>query len=554
MKTAIEYFYDWEKDSTQRIFLRQPYGSTWKTLTYAEAGNEARRIAAALHTLGLRPGDHIGIFSKNCYHWILADLAIMMGGFVSVPFYASLPGDQIAEVVNKGDVKLLFVGKLDKWDDHPHKIPSDIKIIRFPHYEGNALVSEGLDWDQLVNNHQPIDTFFIPQLDDVWSILFTSGTTGGPKGVILTHRSPAIVIHDEVKNNELGITKLSEVQLLSFLPLNHVGERIGIEMLCLLMGGTMSFVESLNTFAQNLYDTQPTFFFAVPRLWAKMQKGIFEKIPENIINLLFTIPVISYFIKKVLRKKLGFGKLQITLTGAAITPSYLKKWFMKLGINLREVYGMTEGCGSVTLTPIGEFSPDNVGKPLKGFEVKIDPNTGEVLYRSAQQMVGYYKEPQKTAQVIKDGWIYSGDKGLFDKDGNLRIIGRISDTFKTAKGKFIDPAPIEEELSKNVMIDQVCVVGLGLMQPVALINLSEIASTFEKTKLDAELHHALEIVNSNLINFEKLAKIVVTKELWSDQNQLLTPTLKIRRSRLLEKYGEKLHHWYDQNHKVVWEM
>lgn len=554
LKTAIEYFYDWETNDPNRIFLRQPYGKIWKTNTYAQAGKEARRMTAALQALGLKEGDHIGIYSKNCYHWIITDLAIMMGGFVSVPFFASLPKEQLQEVVIKGDIKVLFVGKLDKWDEHPKGIPAHVQIIRFPYYEGNAVVKEGLDWEELVKNNAPVTTRYIPNIDAVWSILFTSGTTGSPKGAMLTHRSPATVMDDESRNNELGIGTLKNVQLLSFLPLNHVGERIAIEMLCLWTGGTMSFVESIHTFAQNLQDTQPTFFFAVPRIWTKIQKGIFERIPEKVLNTLLAIPIVSYFIKKILCQKMGFGRLKITLTGAAITPTHLKEWYRKLGINLREVYGMTECCGSATLTPIGEFSSDNVGKPLKGFELKIAPNTGEVLYRSSQQMIGYYKEPEKSAEMLKDGWIHSGDKGSLDKDGNLRIIGRIGDTFKTAKGKFIIPTGIEAELTKIPVIEQVCVVGLGIEQPLALVNLSEMAQSMDKSVIEHDLRTALETVNVTLNNYEKISTIVITHETWSEQNQLLTPTLKTRRGKINDKYSGRYQQWSEQKNKVIWEV
>jgi long-chain acyl-CoA synthetase len=554
IKTAIEYFYEWEANDPDRIFLRQPYGKEWFTLTYGQAGEQARKIAAALHSFGLHQGDHIGIYSKNCYHWIITDLAIMMGGYVSVPFYASLPPDQLKEVVIKSDIKIIFVGKVDRWDDHANAIPENVKIIRFTHYEGNAVVSEGLLWDDLIHAHQPLSTHFIPELDATWSILYTSGTTGSPKGAMLPHRSPATVIYDESQNHELGIASLRNVQLLSFLPLNHVGERIGLEMLCLLMGGTISFVESINTFAQNLQDTQPTFFFAVPRIWIKMQKGIFERIPEKVLNTLFAIPILSGFIKKALRKKLGFGRLKITLTGAAITPAHVKKWYRKLGINLREVYGMTECCGSATLTPIGEFSADNVGKPLKGFELKIDPNTGEVLYKSSQQMTGYYKEHEKTAEVIIEGWIHSGDKGSLDENGNLRIEGRIKDAFKTSKGLYITPNKIEEELTKVPVIEQVCVVGIGIDQPIALVNLSEAAKSMDKAEIEQELTSALHSVNGLLNNFEKISTIVITKEIWTDQNMLLTPTLKTRRGKIDEKYSAFFQKWQDQKELVVWEV
>ena len=224
----LEYFYLWEKNDPNRVFLKQPKGETWKTLSYKEVGQEARKLVAALQYMGLKKGDHIGLLSKNCYHWIIADLAMSMGGYVSVPFYASLPKAQLEEVILKSDIKLLFVGKLDTWNDKSEALHKELKVIKFPHYHGNATIPVGDDWEQVVANQTPIAENHIPALDDLWTILFTSGTTGSPKGVMLNYKSIAVVFKDEKKYNTLGVHHLKEHSFLSFLPLNHVAERIAI--------------------------------------------------------------------------------------------------------------------------------------------------------------------------------------------------------------------------------------------------------------------------------------------------------------------------------------
>ena len=215
MKSLIEHFYHWEKVQPNKVFLRQPKGDTWHTLTYAEAGQEARKMTTALRAKGLKEGDHIGIYSKNCYHWILADLAIMMGGYVSVPYYASLPKTQLEQVIGLSDVKLVFLGKLEKWDNKSEAFPEDVQTIRFPHYAGNAEVPIGDDWNDLIAKHEPATDNFAPDLQSLWTIKFTSGTTGTPKGVMLIHETPALIMEHEKEDNWVGVYQLDELKCFS---------------------------------------------------------------------------------------------------------------------------------------------------------------------------------------------------------------------------------------------------------------------------------------------------------------------------------------------------
>lgn len=553
MKTPLEYFYQWESEHPDKPFLRQPYGNSWKVYTYSEAGNEARRIVSALRKAGLAKGYHIGIYSKNCCHWILADLAIMMGGFVSVPFYASLNKIALAEVVLKGDLKAIFIGKLDEWGDRAEALPEYVKVIRFPHYEGNAKVTQGLDWQELVRENEPATDKYIPSPDQLWTILFTSGTTGSPKGVMHNYHSPAVIFEDEMKYGTLGMKYLKEHSYFSFLPLNHVAERIAVEMNCIMMGGTISFAESFDSFIRNLQDTQPTFFFAVPRIWSKFQSGVLERISDRKLQMMLSLPIIGSIIRKKLLTALGLKNAAITLTGAALTPAHLKDWYRRLGINLREVYGMTEACGGVTLTPYGEQSSVDVGKPLPGSELKVDRETGEIIFRVKSAMTGYYKDPEATASVLREGWIYSGDRGRMGNAGELFVEGRVKDVFKTSKGVYVVPNPIEEDISKCELVEQVCVVGLGIPQPIALVNVA--ASWIEESKDQVEntLHQLMEDINRNRPSHEKLRAVVVCLETWSGNNNLLTPTLKVRRPKIDEYYGHKYHHWYESGKTVIWE-
>ncbi len=551
--TVIERFYHWEETTPDKTFLRQPKGGNWKTITYAQAGQEVRRIVTGMKAMGLSQGDHVGIYSKNCYHWILADLACHMGGYVSVPFYASLPGEQLAEVIKLGDLKGLFIGKLDNWDeDRIAAIPESLKCVRFPYYEGNAKVTIGEDWDDLIAQHEPQTENYVPDLDDLWTIKFTSGTTGTPKGVMHIHRTPAAQMVDELREDWMGLGRLSEVRTFSFLPLNHVAERIGIELPTIWMGGTMSFAESLETFVKNIQETQPTMLFAVPRIWTNFYLGVLKTMPEKKLNRLLSLPIISGIIKKKIKKTLGLGSLEIAATGAAITPAFIKGFYHKLDIHLVEAYGMTEVAGSMTNTPMRDAPLDTVGQAIPGGEVRIDGNTGEVLMKSPYMMKGYYKAQEKTDEVLQDGWLQSGDRGTIDNQGFVRIIGRVKDAFKTSKGSYITPNPLEEVLAKNDFVEQVCVVGLGIPQPIALYNLSEIGQKADKAEVEKSLITSIAALNETRAKYEHISTAVIQSEAWTMDNEFLTPTLKVKRFNLDSTFGEQYLHWHENPDKVIW--
>ncbi len=552
LKSILNYFYDWERQKPNAVFLRQPYGSTWKQITWAEAGQQARQIAAALAGIGLKPGDHVGIVSKNCYHWIIADLAIMIGGFVSVPLYPTLTASQLQQILELSDAKALFVGKLDNWEQMRNGVPAHIQLIAFPHYEGNSRINEGLSWEGLLAAYDPLPGNPQRGMDEIFSILYTSGTTGVPKGVMLDFYAPAALMENERRYDSLGLFSGTEHRFFSYLPLCHIAERLIVEGAAILTGGTISFAESLDTFAKNLQDTQPTLFMGVPRIWTKFQLAILDRLSQKKLNRLLRIPLVSAIVKYKIRSGLGLQKARMLLTGAAPMPDALKDWYAQLGINIREVYGMTECCGGATLMPAQDIRPGTVGRPLPNVEIGIVPDTGEVTIRLPWMMRGYYKDPDKTAETLRDGMLYTGDQGEIDQDGFLKITGRISDTFKSAKGKFITPGPIEWSFAKNEYIEQVCVAGLGIPQPLALVVLSDIGRQVEVEKLRKSLQETLEAINSQLPNYEQLKAIVVMNMPWSVENGLLTPTLKVKRHELYRRYEHLFQEWYARQEVLVW--
>ncbi len=549
----LSLFYHWEKETPEALFLRQPYSGVWKELTYAQAGQEARRMATALQQIAPEPGSHIGLFSKNCYHWILADLAIMMAGHISVPFFPNLNRDQLSEVLAKGDVQILFAGKLDEWEAVKEAVPSHVRVITFPHYPGNAKIEEGESWDELVAAHPPLTGHPLADLDQLWSILFTSGTTGTPKGVMLTHRCCHTLWLNEERHNDLGLFGQEPQRHFSYLPLNHIAERITSEFGSLMNGSSIAFAESLETFPSDLKAARPTTFFGVPRIYAKFQAAIFEKLPPEKLDRLLRIPLLSGFIRKKIKKGMGLDQSRSFYSAAAPLPDSLKLWYRRLGINIRDVYGMTENCGPVTVMPENSQRLDSVGKAMGDAKVKILPETGEICLYAPWNMIGYYKDPSLTAEVLHDGWVHTGDKGILDEQGFLRIIGRVKDTFKSAKGKFIIPAPLENGFAENEYIEQACVVGRGLPQPILLCSLSPLGREADPRSVETRILADLEKTNTGLQNYEKLGVAVILKDNWNVENGILTPTMKVRRNIVDEKYHDHYEKWLTAGKRVVWE-
>ena len=551
-KTTLEAFYDREKKHPKLPFLHQPFGEKWETYTWGESGQMARRVAAYLRSLDLKPGSHIGLVSKNCREWIIADLAIMMAGHVSVPFFATLTGDQIAEVLKLGDVDLLIAGKMEVWDDMRKGVPEDMPMIRFPHYEGNSDIMRGKAWRDILAEFEPIKDSPLPDPGGLWTIIFTSGTTGTPKGVMLTNQALIELMKNLWDKNPLKVDYKGGNRFFSFLPLNHVAERGVIETMCLTHGGQIFFTESIARFAANLQDARPTFFFAVPRIWTKLRLGVLGKMPAEKLNKLLKIPLVSMLVKRKIRSGLGLDKSRCNVSGAAPIPTETKEWFGRLGIPISEAYGMTENGATSHMISASENRPGSVGRPQPGTEHMIDPDTQEVLTRSSYTMKGYYKSPEKTAETIDaDGWLHTGDQGEIDADGYLYLTGRVKDTFKTAKAKFIVPTEIEDKFVGNDDIEQMCLLGLGMPQPILMVSLSEIGEARPRDAVREGLQGQLTFVNTKLASYKKVASVVIVKEQFSVENDMLTPTLKIKRSKVHNRYKDRMLAWIEGGETVV---
>lgn len=552
-KTILQSFYEKEQNTPNKPFLRQPFGDRWEVYTWQQAGEMARKLATGLQSLGLPPKSNIGLVSKNCREWIIADIAIMMAGYVSVPFYPTLTGDQIKEVLELGDVKALFVGKTEVWEDMKRGIPADMPMITFPYYAGNSKVSEGEQWDDFMNRFEPMQGNPLPDMEDLWTIVFTSGTTGTPKGVMLNHRTLASLNVMVQKQNHIKLSFEGDNRFFSFLPLNHIAERALVEFLCIAHGGEISFAESLETFAKNLSETEPTMFFAVPRIWTKFQLGILGKMSQKKLNLFLSIPILSGIVKKKIKKGLGLTKARSCISGAAPIAQSLKDWYKRLGIYISEGYGMSENCAVCSFLPGDVDRPGSVGKPMAGVDLKIDEDTGEVCMKADFVMQGYYNAPDKTDEVLRNGWLHTGDQGWVNDEGYLYLTGRVKDTFKTSKGIYIVPAPMEWVFDANTDIEQICILGLGMPQPMGIVTLSELGNMKSKEDIKESLKASLDAANEGVKNDKKISTLIIAKEPFSVENGLLTPTLKVKRNMLNIHYSNQLLTWHEHPDQVIWE-
>ncbi len=472
----------------------------------------------------------------------MADLAIWMAGHVSVPLYPTLSRSGIHQILEHSHAQILFIGKLDNFAEQEAGIPGNVKCICFSAYGE----TEGEQWDKLLAENEPLQNISKRSPDELATIKYTSGTTGNPKGVMITfgafHRvTPGALKRYGVRNHG---------RFFSYLPLSHIAERMLVECGALYSGAEIHFSESLEKFGENLMHAQPTVFLGVPRIWAKFREKIEQKMPS--LDRLLKIPVVRTIVKKAIRRKLGLAKAELIAAGAAPMSVDLLEWFHKLDILIQEVYGMTEGL-AYSHTNLKDAKFGTVGRAWPDVECKFTEE-GELLIKHASMMVGYYREPQLTANAFTaDGFLKTGDKGEVDKDGFFTLTGRIKDQFKTDKAKFVDPAPIELKLLANPDIEQVCVVGMGIPQPLALVVLSVTGKQKTESAIVESLTKIIEEVNPELEAYERLRAAVIIQEDWTVENGLMTPTLKVKRNEVEKIHLPKYPQWYEKGELVVWE-
>ncbi|MDM8349886.1 AMP-binding protein [Pseudomonas sp. sp1636] len=549
IRLPLAVFYQREARHPNKRYMVQPLpGGQLEELSWADVGAQARRSANWLRSRELPQGSRIAIISKNCAHWIIADLAIWMAGHVSVPLYPNLTAESVRQVLDHSEAALVFIGKLDDWPGMAAGVPDNLPTIGLPLRPPGQF---SYLWDDL-QACAPIQDDPTPAADQLASIIYTSGTTGMPKGVMHNFSNLGFAASHAVEL--FGVDE--DDRVLSYLPLCHVAERMFVELASIYAGQTVFFAESLETFLDDLRRARPTVLFGVPRIWSKFQMGVYSKMSAARLDFLLKLPLIGRLVGNKILAGLGLDALRYALSGAAPVPETLLDWYQRLGLEVLEVYGMTENCGYSHVCRPGRFKPGWIGQNNPGVEVRIAAD-GEVQVRSGATMQGYYQDPQKTAETISaDGFLRTGDKGEQDGEGNLRLTGRIKEIFKTSKGKYVAPAPIENLLAVHSRIEQVCVVGDGMAQPLALCVLSEVgrreASNGIRGDLESSLKSLLEQVNQALDKHERVQRLVLVKDVWAVDNGFLTPTLKIKRTVVEGTYGPYFADWVERGETVLW--
>lgn len=547
VKNPVEMLLQWAQQRPNEPWLFQPQNGQWRPYTWAEVEAQVRSMAAALRQMGFADGARIAISGTNTAHWFMADLAIAMAGYVSVGLYPKQSVDAVKFILAHSEAKAVFIGPMPDVDEFMSALPEGIVTIAMPYPQVPGCAHE---WDALVHDSEPFTGYVAPAPDTLVTLIYTSGTTGNPKGVMITGENIRFAVQGLLK----ALPAVGQERFLSYLPLAHAFERGALEMASMYLGAQVWFLESIDKLAEQLKEVEPTRFFGVPLVYNRIQAGILRKLPQKKIDWLMRIPILSGIVRRKIRMNAGLGNARLLFSGAAPMPIPLMQWFEKIGITVLQGYGMTENNIYATVNLPHANRIGSVGRAMPGADMRIAED-GEIQFKHPAVTPGYYKEPDKTAELFTaDGWLRTGDKGRIDDDGYLYITGRTKDIFKTLKGKYVAPAPIEGALSRNTGIDQLCFVGNGLKQPIMLVTLSQAGRAKPREELEREIIEDMQAINATLEAHEEIAKVIVVRDTWTIDNGIMTPTMKVKRNEVEARYKDLLDRYAaDYKTRLVWE-
>lgn len=517
----------WAQTCPDRVWMRDLKEEGSEDYTWAEANNQINAMAAMLEAR-FGHGERMVVLSRNRPHWFMADLAIIASGNVTVAMFTTLPATTAQYILDFTETKVVFVGETANWEGVSSVLPDDVTLITLP---GVDIEQPHLKWDDLMSQWAGKAPNFTCKPDDLMSLVFTSGTTGMPKGVMQTHESNLIPIRRFI--TAFGIR--DNPQYFSYLPLSHIAERQIVEFSSIAACGEVNFNESLETILRDLQRTRPHMFFGPPRIWEQFQQAIISKFGGQ-EALEQALEQDKEGIGKLVLETMGLDRVEYCLTAAAPTPPALIHWWGDLGLILMEGFGQTEAMGLI-VSSHEHRRVGSIGKPVGDVEYKITEE-GELAVKAEGCTPGYYKQPDKTAELIQEGWYHTGDKARVDEDGFLYLTGRVKDYFKTIQGKFVAPPPIEGEFAKNPNAEQQCLLGRGYSKTVMVAVLTGEAQSREQTEVEQSLLDTVSSINGEVEKHARIGAVIISREAWSIENEVLTPTLKIKREKVEERFGE----------------
>lgn len=522
----------WATERAAQPWLVEQWSAHSRVVTWRDGAAEIRAAAAWFADKAEKTGTRIGLLSANSAHWMLTDYAIMAAGHVTVPIFTTMNAETVQYAAEFAGIDILVLGNAANWEAVRSAVPHHVKIVRIP---GAPEVDGATSWDQVIQEGAVLPPAGEVDEHGLATIVFTSGTTGKPKGVMHSMSS--------LRQAALGMAQVAgtgvESRFLSYLPLAHLAERVVVENHAMVYGGTIYFNESLDSFLNDLRIASPTFLLGVPRIWEKLQQVVLGHLVSlEELEQARRDGEVSTLASKV-KTFLGLEKIEYVLTSTAPTPAQLKAWYDELGIVLYDGYGQSE------ILPVCGNRPsdrklDSIGQAAFGVEIRIAED-GEIMARGGGTSLGYYNDNEKTRETFEaDGWVHTGDRGRIDDDGHVFITGRVKEIFKTARGKYVAPAPIEGRFIEAVAAEQACLTGLGLTQTVMIAVLAESVAERSDDSLAEELIDWTQGINATLEKHERIGALILTRAAWTQENEMLTHTLKMKRDAVEKKYEAAL--------------
>ena len=585
--TIPKLFWHQVKARDQRTAFREKHLGIWRATSWREYGERARAVGMGLVKLGLKRGDVVSILAETAPEWLYADMGTMGAGGVSNGIYPTDSAKQVDYILNDSRSRFLFVEneeQLDKWLEVRERCPAIVKVIVFD-MEGLADFQDPMvmsfeelmvlgrehdlahsgDWDKRVASSDA---------EELAILVYTSGTTGPPKGAMISHRNVIF----QLRNADAFIPLGNDDEQLAFLPLCHIAERTFTTFLPLRSGAVANFAESIETVPANVREVAPTTFFAVPRIWERFYSGIAIrmkeatwlgrtayrwaigiglKVAESELEGRPVSPLLrlghriaDYLVLDNIKRAIGMHRVKFAGTGAAPIAPDLIKWYRALGVDMREVYGQTENCGLATGMP-DRIKLGTVGVTAPNTELVISPE-GEILLKGPHVFMGYLNQPEKTAETLREGWLHTGDVGIKDNEGYVRITDRMKDIIITAGGKNITPSEIENQLKFSPYISDAVVIGdkRKFLSCLVMIDydsvakhaqdqnvpFTDFASLCRTAEVQDLIWSEIEKVNAGFARVETIKKFRLIEQQLTPEDDEVTPTMKLKRKFVSEKY------------------